>query len=75
MGLLELNGDYQDENERNGRSIKESNRYQTFLSPGIVLSGKRMRYESGVQIPIIQDVGDFAAEDNIRFVVGVTMAF
>ena len=74
-GLLELNGDYQDENERKGRSVKESDRHQIFLSPGFVLSGKRMRYEAGVQFPIIQDVGDFAAEDNIRFVVGITMTF
>ena len=74
-GLLELNGNYQDEGKQNGRRMDESNSHQLFLSPGVVLSGKRTRYEAGVQFPVVQDIGDFAADDKTRFVAGVTMTF
>ena len=74
-GLLELNGDYQDESEQDGRSIKESERHQIFLSPGVALYGKRMRYEAGMQFLIVRDVGDFAPEDDTRIVMGATFTF
>ena len=74
-GLLELNGEYQWESELDGSRLDETDGHQLFLSPGVVLAGKRTRYEAGLQLPILQNVGDHAPEDNVRFVVGMTISF
>ncbi len=74
-GLLELNGEYRWENELSGSRLDETDGHQLFLSPGVVLAGKRTKFEAGAQFPVLRDVGDAAAEDNIRLVVGLTLSF
>jgi len=74
-GLLELNGEYQWENESNGRRIGGTDGHQLFLSPGLALTRQRTQYEAGLQFPIHQDVGGRTAEDSVRFVLGVTVTF
>ena len=74
-GLLELNGRYQWKNESDGHKIGGTDNHQIFLSPGLVLAGKRVKYEAGIQFPIYKDVGSKVAEDNIRLVFGVTITY
>lgn len=49
-GLLELNGEYQWENELDGSRLAETDGQQIFLSPGVVLAGKRVKYETGLPV-------------------------
>lgn len=74
-GLLEANGAQQWKSKLGGRSIEESDGQQLFLSPGLVLSGWRLRLEAGLQVPVLQAVGDGAQEDDVRFVLGLTVSF
>ena len=74
-GLLELNGEFRWENELDGSRLDETDGHQLFLSPGLVLAGKRTKFEAGVQVPIVKDVGESAVEDRIRFVLGFTVSF
>lgn len=74
-GLLELNGTHQWESEMSGSRLDETDGHQLFLSPGLVLAGKRVKYEAGLQFPIYQSVGDNAPKDNVRFVIGFTKSF
>lgn len=74
-GLLELNGRAQGENKSAGHKIGKTNSHQILLSPGLVLAGKRVKYEAGMQLPIFQDIGRNAAEDSIRLVFGVTITY
>ena len=74
-GLLEANGVQQWKSERYGRSLRESDSHQLFVSPGLVLSGRRVRLEAGLQVPVIRQVGNAAKEDDVRFVLGLTISF
>lgn len=74
-GLLELNGRHQRNNESAGHKIAKTNNHQVFLSPGLVLAGKRVKYEVGMQLPMFQDIGRNAAEDSIRLVFGITITY
>lgn len=72
-GLLELNGEWAQKNEFNGQSVEDTDRHHLFLSPGVVVSGIRTRFEVGFQLPLIREVGSGAAEDNLRAVTGFTV--
>lgn len=74
-GLLELNGEVQGESEADGHDVDDTDSHQIFLSPGLVLAGRRTRIELGIQIPVYRDVGDKAAEDELRTVFGFTWTF
>lgn len=74
-GLLEFNGRYQWKNELGGHKTDGTDNHQIFLSPGLVLTGKRVKYEVGIQLPIYKDVGGGASEDKFRLVFGVTITY
>ena len=61
--------------ESDGHKIGGTDNHQIFLSPGLVLTGKRVKYEAGVQFPIYKDVGGKAAEDRIQLVFGTVITF
>ena len=74
-GLLEFNGISLGEQEVKGQKVEGTDSNEIFLSPGVVLAGKRTKYEAGIQFPIHQDVENTLPKDTIRFVVGFTMSF
>ncbi|MBI4558681.1 MAG: transporter [Candidatus Hydrogenedentes bacterium] len=74
-GLLELNGEYQQKSESDGRRLDETDGHQLFLSPGLALTRKRTQFEAALQFPVYQNAGDRAAEDNVRAVLGFTITF
>ena len=71
-GLLEFNGEWAQKNELDGQPLNETDRHHLFLSPGVVLSGVRTRFEMGFQLPLFRWGGANAEEDNIRVVGGFT---
>ncbi len=74
-GLLELNGNFHWEKEVNGRKVEATDASDLSLSPGLVLAGRRTKYEAGLQFPIYQDIENTLPKDSIRVVVGFTMSF
>lgn len=74
-GLLELNGEVQDDTKADGRTLANTDREILFLSPGAVITTRRGWFEAGVQLPISSDVGRAAAEDDFRVVFGFTTTF
>lgn len=74
-GLLELNGEYQEKSESDGRRLDETDGHQLFLSPGLAMTRKRTQFEAALQFPLYQNVGDRAAEDHVRFVLGFTINY
>ena len=74
-GLLELNGNFQWEQEVNGQKVDATDASEIYFSPGLVLAGRRTKYEAGLQFPIHQDVENTLPKDSVRFVVGFTMSF
>ncbi|MFQ6097797.1 MAG: hypothetical protein ACE5O2_08720 [Armatimonadota bacterium] len=75
VAILGLNGRYQWKSTTGAAEVPGTNSHQAMLSPGLVLAGRRARYEAGVQIPVTREVGDSAPEDRARAVVGLTLTF
>ncbi len=74
-GLLELNAERQDKTEAAGRRLPDTDRTVLFFSPGIVATTGIGLIEFSVQMPIAQDAGQFAQEDDVRWVLGFTALF
>lgn len=74
-GLLEVNGEVQQEAKLGGRRIGPTDGHQVFVGPGIVLGGLRSWIELGVQVPVYQDVAPMAQEDNVRVIIGFAWTF
>ena len=74
-GLLELNGNFQWVEEVNGQKVDATDANEIYFSPGLVLAGRRTKYEAGLQFPIHQNVENTLPKDSVRFVVGFTMSY
>lgn len=74
-GVLESNLIYQDKNEVNGVNDPNSGGLTLFIVPGLQYVTRRWILESGVQVPIVQDLNGTALEKDYIFRAGFRVNF
>lgn len=74
-GLLELNGQWSDRNEEDGRRIAASGGHVLFLAPGLQLAAKSWILEASVQVPVAQDLHGSQLEQDFVAVLSVRIPF
>ncbi len=74
-GLIELNGEYRRKGEQDGTTLQKTGGHQLLLSPGLVLAGKRMTLEAGIQIPVAESLRPAEPKEDIGVVLGLRWTF
>ena len=74
-GLLEVNGQWSDRNQKDGRRIADSGGRVLFLAPGVQLAAKDWILEASLQVPIEQDLRGSRVEQDLVAVLGVRVPF
>lgn len=74
-GLLELNGQWSDRNEEDGRHVVDSGGHVLFVAPGLQLAAKIWILEASVQVPVAQDLHGSQVEQDFVAVLSVRIPF
>lgn len=74
-GLLELNGQWSDRNEEDGRRIADSGGHVLFVAPGLQLAAKSWILEASVQVPVAQDLHGSQVDQDFVAVLSVRIPF
>jgi len=74
-GVVESNLIYQDKNEVNGVNDQNSGGLTLFIVPGLQYVTRRWILESGVQVPLVQDLNGTALEKDYIFRAGFRINF
>lgn len=72
-GFLETNLLHQAKNEVGGSDDPDSGGTRLFLSPGIKYVTRRWTFDAIVQLPVVQNLGGTALEDDFRVRTGIRM--
>jgi len=69
--VLELNGVWRTKDKIAGATNPDSGGHTLYLSPGLQWVGTRWLVETGVQLPVVQDLNGDGLEQDYTFTVGV----
>jgi len=74
-GLVELNGQWSDRDEEEGRRVVDSGGHVLFVAPGLQLAAKSWILEASVQAPVSQDLHGSQVEQDFVAVLSVRIPF
>ena len=75
VGVLELNGVYNDRDIVSGIEVPDSGGHILYLSPGLQFVTMRYVIEAGVKIPIVQDLYGPQLEEDVSVSLGLRIQF
>ena len=75
LGVLEINGVYQERDWMDGTRVSDSGGHTVYLSPGLQFVTKRFILESGAQVPVVQDLRGNQLETDISVNLGGRIQF
>jgi len=73
--ILELNGEWREQEDNDGETNQDSGGLLTFLSPGVRVSTKGFSASFSIGIPVIEDLNGLQSKPQSRVIASASIAF
>ena len=73
--IFELNGEWREKDDNNGKTNKDSGGLLTFLSPGLRVTTNGFSAALSVGIPVIEDLNGLQSDPQYRVIANASIAF